>query len=113
MDTFGLFVAFLGAALLFLADWMNLTVDWIAALLFVVSAIVGFCLHRWRLQVSMFLTLSLVAAEWAVQKSKVWSTHLNDAMPNMLVLAGLAFILAITASLIGAGVRSFFDAGKG
>jgi hypothetical protein len=112
METTGLFVAFLGAVLLFMADWQNLTVDWIAAILFVVAAIVGFCVNRWRVQLSLFLTITLIGAEWASARMNVWETNLHSAMPNMLILAGLSFIFALTATLIGAGIRSFFDAGR-
>jgi hypothetical protein len=112
METTGLFVAFSGAALLFIADWQNMPVDWIAAILFVVAAIVGFCVNRWRVQLSIFLTVTLVGAEWASEHLKVYETHLHAAMPNTLVMAGLAFIFALTATLIGAGLRSFFDAGR-
>jgi hypothetical protein len=112
METTGLFVAFFGAALLFMADWQNFTVDWIATILFVVAAVVGFCVNRWRVELSLFLTVTLVGAEWASQHLKAWETNLHTAIPNMLIMAGLSFIFALTATLIGAGVRSFFDAGR-
>lgn len=112
METTGLFVAFFGATLLFFADWQNLTVDWIAAILFFVAAIVGFCVNRWRVQLSLFLTVTLVGAEWASEHMKAWETNLHIAMPNVLIMAGLSFIFALTATLIGAGLRSFFDAGR-
>lgn len=112
MESNGLLFAFVGAGLLFYADWQNWPVDSIAILMFVVSAVVGFCVSRWRVQISLFLTLSLIGAEWAAEHLKAWKTDLSASVPNLFVLAGLAFILAVTASLIGGGLRSFFDAGR-
>ena len=103
---------FFGAFVLFFADWQSLSAEWVASILFGVAAIGGFSVNRWRVRISIFLTATLLAAEWASEHLRYWETHVHAAFPNMLILAGLSFILALTASLVGGGVRSFFDAGR-
>jgi hypothetical protein len=112
MESTGLFVVFFGAAALFFADWQNLSAEWVASILFAVAAMGGFFVNRWRVRLSIFLTATLLAAEWASEHLRFWESHVHAAFPNILILAGLSFIFALTASLMGAGVRSFFDAGR-
>ncbi len=112
METFGIFVAFLGAALIFFADWQSLPADWVAGIFLTVALVSGFCINRWRVRLSAFLTAILLAAEWASEQLRVYPTSVHVAFPNMLILAGLAFIFGFTAALMGAGLRSFVDAGR-
>ena len=112
MESTGLFVIFFGAAVLFFADWQNLPAEWVAAILFAVAAMGGFFVNRWRVRLSVFLTAILLGAEWAIEHLRFWESHVHEAFPNVLILSGLSFIFAFTASLIGGGFRSFFDAGR-
>ncbi len=112
MESTGLFVIFFGAVVLFFADWQSFSVETVATVLFAVAGLGGFFVNRWRVRVSIFLTAALLAAEWASEHLRYWETHVHAAFPNILILGGLSFIFALTASLIGAGVRSFFDAGR-
>ena len=112
MESTGLFVIFFGAAVLFFADWQNMSAEWVASILFAVAAMGGFFVNRWRVRLSIFLTATLLAAEWASEHLRFWESHVHAAFPNILILDGLSFIFALTASLMGAGVRSFFDAGR-
>jgi hypothetical protein len=112
METTGIFVAFIGAAAVFFADWQNLSTEWVAGLLLGTAAVYGFCVNRWRVRLSLFLTATLIAAEWASEHMQVYATHVHNSFPNMFILAGLSFIFAFTVTLIGAGFRSFFDAGR-
>ena len=112
MESAGLFVIFFGAIALFFADWQSLSVESVASVLFAVAGLGGFFVNRWRVRVSIFLTATLLAAEWAAEHLRYWETHVHAAFPNVLILGGLSFIFAFTASLMGGGVRSFFDAGR-
>lgn len=112
METGGLFLAFLGAVVLFAADWQNMPVNWLAGLLFVFAALVGFSVKRWRVATSVFLTLGLIGAEWSSEHLKFFRTDLSATAPNLIVIAVVAFVLAYTATLVGGGVRSLFDAGS-
>jgi hypothetical protein len=111
METNGLVVSFVGAAILFAADWQNLPVKLIATLLFIIAALAGFSVKRWRLQLSIFLTMALLGSEWASEHLKAFRTDLSSAAPNLFVIVIVAFVLAYTASLMGGGLRSLFDAG--
>lgn len=112
MAPIGLFFALIGAVALFFADWQNWPVTWIAAVLLVTSGVVGFCINRWRFLISVFLTASLIGAEYASTHLRPYRTELSGFMPNIFILAAVSVIAAWTASLMGAGVRSFVDAGK-
>jgi hypothetical protein len=111
METVGIFVALIGIVVLFAADWQNCPVSWLAGLLFVFAALVGFTVRRWRFPMTVLLGLSPVAAEWSSEHVKVFRTDLSMAAPNLFVIAVVGFALAYTASLLGGGVRSMVDAG--
>ena len=111
MEAGGIFVAFSGAVVLFVADWQNLPVVWLAALLFFFAALVGFTVRQWRFPLTLLLTLSPVAAEWSSEHIKFFRTDLSAAAPNLITIAIVAFVLAYTASLMGGGIRSMVDAG--
>lgn len=111
MEAGGVFLALLGAVVLFAADWQNVPVFWLAVLLFVFAGLVGFTVRRWRFPLTVLLSLSPVAAEWSSEHLKVFRTELSVAAPNLLTIAIVGFVLAYTASLMGGGVRSMVDAG--
>lgn len=111
MESGGLFFAFIGAVVLFVADWQNLPVIWLAVLLFFFAAILGFTVRRWRFPLTVLLALSPVAAEWSSEHIKVFRTDLSAAAPNLVTIAVVGFVLAYTASLVGGGIRSMVDAG--
>ncbi len=111
MEVAGLFLAFIGAVVLFAADWQNLPVVWLAVLLFFFAGLLGFIVRRWRFPLTLLLALSPVAAEWSSEHLKFFSTDLSIAAPNLITIAVVGFVLAYTASLMGGGVRSMVDAG--
>jgi hypothetical protein len=111
MEIGGIFLAFIGAIVLFVADWQNLPVVWLAGLLFFFAALLGFVARRWRFPLTLLLALSPVAAEWSSEHLKFFRTDLSIAAPNLVTIAVVGFVLAYTASLIGGGVRSMVDAG--
>jgi len=111
METGGIFVAFIGAVVLFVADWQNLPVVWLAGLLFFFAALVGFTVRRWRFPLTVLLALSPVAAEWSSEHLKFFRTELSATTPNLITIAVVALVLAYTASLMGGGIRSMVDAG--
>ncbi|HEU5404164.1 MAG TPA: hypothetical protein VFU86_22600 [Terriglobales bacterium] len=111
MEAGGVFLALLGAVVLFAADWQNLPVVWLAVLLFVFAALVGFTVRRWRFPLILLLSLSPVGAEWSSEHLKFFRTELSVVSPNLITLAVVGFVLAYTASLMGGGVRSMLDAG--
>ena len=112
METGGIFLAFIGVVVLFAADWQNCPVIWLAGLLFLFAALVGFTVRRWRFPMTVLLALSPVAAEWSSEHLKAFRTDLSLAAPNLFVIAVVGFALAYTASLMGGGVRSLVDAGS-
>ncbi len=111
MEVGGIFLAFIGAVVLFAADWQNLPVVWLAVMLFCFAALVGFVVRRWRFALTLLLALSPVAAEWSSENLKFFRTDLSLAAPNLVTIAVVGFVLAYTASLMGGGVRSMVDAG--
>ncbi len=111
METGGIFLAFIGAVVLFVADWQNLPVAWLAGLLFVFAALLGFTVRRWRFPLTVLLALAPVAAEWSSEHLKFFRTDLSETAPNLITIAVVGLVLAYTASLVGGGVRSMVDAG--
>lgn len=112
MATVGLFFALIGAVMLFFADWQNWPVTSIAAVLLVTSGVVGFCVNRWRFPTSVFLTASLIGAEYASAHLRPYGSELRGFIPDIFILAAVSVIAAWTGSLMGSGVRSFVDAGR-
>jgi hypothetical protein len=112
METGGIFLSFIGIVVLFAADWQNCPVVWLAALLFLFAALVGFTVRRWRFPLVVLLALSPVAAEWSSVHLKAFRTDLGNTAPDLMTIAIIGLVLAYTASLIGGGIRSLFDAGR-
>lgn len=112
METGGLFLALIGAVILFVADWQNCPVPWLAALLLLFGGLVGFTIRSWRVPLSLLLTIALVSAEWASVRLKAFQTALGATAPNLGVIAVVGFVVAYTAILMGGGIRSMVDAGR-
>lgn len=112
METGGIFLSFLGVVVLFAADWQDYPVVWLAALLFLFAALVGFTVRKWRFPLVVLLALSPVAAEWSSVHLKAFGTELGNTAPDLITLAIIGLVLAYTASLMGGGIRSLFDAGS-
>ncbi len=112
METGGMFLSFIGVVVLFAADWQDYPVAWLAVLLFVFAVLVGFTVRRWRFPLVVLLAVSPVAAEWSSEHLKAFRTELSTTAPNLITIAVIGLVLAYTASLMGGGIRSLFDAGS-
>jgi hypothetical protein len=108
METFGLFVTGLGAALWFYGDYQGWPAAYLAGLLLVITALVAYLNARYRFHLCIVLAVAVLGTEYYIRNNEPTMSSIYLVSPSMFTLAGMAIVLSMMGCVVGGFVRTTF-----
>ncbi len=108
METMGLMLTALGAALWFYADYNNWPASYMAAILLVCAITVAYLNARYRFHLCIVLAVAVIGSEYYIRNNEPQMTAVFLVSPSMYTLGGMALVLAMLGCVVGGFCRTVF-----
>lgn|SRR5512146_3265454 len=106
METLGLFLTALCAALWFYGDYHGWPAAYLAAILLGAAIAVAYLNARYRFHLCLVLALGVVGAEYYIRTMEPVMSSVYMVSPNLWTLAGMALVLAMLGCVVGGFCRT-------
>lgn len=106
METFGLFVTFLGAALWFYGDYNSWPASYLAVILLATAISVAYLNTRYRFHLCIVLAIAVIGSEYYIRTNEPTMSDIYALSPSMWTLGGMAVVLAMLGCVVGGFCRT-------
>jgi hypothetical protein len=108
METLGLLVTALGAALWFYGDYQSWPAYYMAAILLANAIAVAYLNARYRFHLCIVLAVAVIGSEYYIRTLEPRMSDVYVVSPNMYTLAGMAIVVAMLGCVVGGFCRTTF-----
>jgi hypothetical protein len=106
METLGLVVTFLGAALWFYGDYNSWPASYMAVILLASAISVAYLNARYRFHLCIVLAFAVIGSEYYIRTNEPIMSDVYILSPNMWTLGGMAVVLAMLGCVVGGFCRT-------
>jgi hypothetical protein len=108
METIGLFLTALCAALWFYGDYQGWPAYYMAAILLGSSALVAYMNARYRFHLCVILAVAVIGTEYYIRTMEPRMSDVYLVSPSMYTLGGMAVVVAMLGCVMGGFFRTVF-----
>lgn len=108
METIGLFLTALSAALWFYGDYQSWPAYYMAGILLGCAVAVAYFNARYRFHLCLGLAIAVIASEYYIREMEPRMSDVYRVSPSMFTLGGMAVIIAMLGCVVGGFARTMF-----